>query len=284
MRIDAHHHLWPYRAADYPWISPQMPALRRDFLAADFSTLLAEEQMTGSVVVQARMDNRETDWLVSQAQELPGVHGVVGWMDPSRGQGEVEETLQHWDTQPRIRGARHLVQDEASPGEWLKQESLITGMGALQRRGYVWDLLITHRHLEEGKRFAARHDQHWIVLDHCAKPWLEKGASEWMRQVAPLAALPHVVCKISGLVTEAQDGRWSDEQLQPFIDGALALFGPQRLLFGSDWPVCLLASSHQRLHQFYRTALTALSVHEQRAIWGENAWRIYGLAECEYGS
>lgn len=143
---------------------------------------------------------------------------------------------------------------------------------------------MTHRELAAAAAFAGRHDQHWLVLDHFGKPDIARGARHWAQQIRPLAALPHVACKLSGLITEAPGGRWRAEELLPFFDAALEAFGPQRLMFGSDWPVCLLAGDYRQVVQLCERALSTLGAAEQAAIWGDTARRIYGLTESGYGS
>jgi L-fuconolactonase len=148
----------------------------------------------------------------------------------------------------------------------------------------VYEILVTHPHLAAAAAFAARHDEHWLVLDHLGKPDIARGVRHWAQQIRPLAALPHVACKLSGLITEAPGGRWRAEELLPFFDAALEAFGPERLMFGSDWPVCLLAGDYRQVVQLCERALSTLGAAEQAAIWGGTAWRIYGLTESGYGS
>lgn len=273
MRIDAHHHLWRYEAAHYPWIAETMTRLQRDYLPQDLAPLLAQHQLDGAIAVQARQSVAETQQLLQWAQQLPGTQ-VVGWIDVAAADLPAQlAALQH----PRLRGFRHLVQDERDPAAWLRQPRVTHGIGQLQQHGYVWEMLVTWRHLADATPFAARHDRHWLVLDHLGKPDIARGARAWGEQVAELAAMPHVVCKLSGLVTEAPHGQWSRAQLRPFIDEALARFGPARLMFGSDWPVCLLAAEYHEVAQLIDEATAALSADEQSAIWGNTAARVYGL-------
>lgn len=279
LRIDAHHHYWRYQPQDYPWIEADMTQLRRDFDPPQLLPLLAQHQLDGAVVVQARHDENETAWLVEQVSQTAGAFGVVGWLDITA--ADLEQKLMQWRGQ--LCGLRHQVQDEADPAAWLTREAVSRGMQQLQRQGYSWDLLVTHRHLAAAARFAARHDDHWLVLDHFGKPDIARGAARWAEQVRPLAALPHVVVKLSGLVTEAGREGWHLDQLLPFFDAALALFGPQRLMFGSDWPVCLLAAEYRQVYRLCETALAPLTAEERSAIWGGNACRVYGLTEAKSG-
>lgn len=273
MRIDAHHHYWRYDAASYPWIADSMTRLQQDFLPPDLAPLLAQHQLEGAIAVQARQCVAETQQLLQWAQALPATQ-VVGWIDVTAADlAQQLAALRH----PRLRGFRHLVQDESDPAGWLRQPRVAAGMRQLQAQDYVWEILVTWRHLVDATQFAARHDRHWLVLDHLGKPDIARGAQAWGEQVAELAAMPHVVCKLSGLVTEAPHGQWSRAQLRPFIDEALARFGPQRLMFGSDWPVCLLAAEYHAVTQLIDEVTAGLSPYEQRAIWGDTAAQVYGL-------
>lgn len=280
MRIDAHQHFWRYQPQEYGWISDQMAVLQRDFLPGDLWPLLQQQQIDGCIAVQARQSLDETLSLLAMADANPFITGVVGWVPlTSPVLADVLAPLQDF---PALRGVRHLVQDEPDPAAWLQQAALAPGMQLIQSRGYVYELLVTHRHLAEATTFAARYDRHWLVLDHLGKPDIARGAAHWARQIAPLAALPHVACKLSGLVTEAPGFRWSPALLRPFIEAALEAFGPDRLLAGSDWPVCLLAGEYADVTDLCEQALTALSDAERAAILGGNACRLYGLQEPDY--
>ena len=274
MRIDAHQHFWRYRAQDYPWISNDMERLQRDYLPTDLSPLLERQQLQGSIAVQARQCAQETTQLLQWAAQSPGDHAVVGWIDiTARDLPARLDAMQH----PQLRGFRHQVQDEYDPAAWLQQSAVSGGITRLQQQHYVWEMLVTWRHLPALTAFAAQHDRHWLVLDHLGKPDIRQGAQAWGEQIAGLAAMPHVVCKLSGLVTEAPQGQWQAEQLRPFIAEALERFGPQRLMFGSDWPVCLLAAEYHEVTQLTQQAIASLSPDEQTSIWGNTAAQVYQL-------
>lgn len=280
MRIDAHQHFWRYDAARYPWIATSMTRLQQDYLPEDLAPLLAQRQLQGSVAVQARQSVTETRQLLQWAQQQPATL-VVGWIDVTAADLAAQlSALAH----PLLRGFRHLVQDERDPGGWLQQPRVSSGLRQLQQQQYAWDMLVTWRHLPAATRFAAQHDDHWLVLDHLGKPDIARGAKAWGEQVAELAAMPHVVCKLSGLVTEVPDGQWNSALLRPFIDEALARFGPQRLMFGSDWPVCLLAAEYHAVAQLTDDAIAGLSADEQHAIWGNTAVQVYGPTGEKNGS
>lgn len=280
MRIDAHQHFWRYQPQAYGWISDRMDVLQRDFLPGDLLPLLQQQRIDGCIAVQARQSLDETQSLLAMADANPFIRGVVGWLPLTS--PVLAEVLAPLQDRPALRGVRHLVQDEPDPAAWLQQPALAGGMELIQSRGYVYELLVTHRHLAEATTFASRYDDHWLVLDHLGKPDIARGAAHWARQIAPLAALPHVACKLSGLVTEAPGFRWTPTLLRPFIDAALEAFGPDRLLAGSDWPVCLLAGEYAQVTELCEHALTALSDAERAAILGGNACRLYGLQEPDY--
>lgn len=274
MRIDAHQHYWRYNPLQYPWITEQLGRLKQDFLPGTLQPLLAGQQFEGSISVQACHSMVETQQLLRWAEEGDGVNAVVGWVDiQSSDLNHHLEMLKH----PLLKGFRHQVQDEADPAGWLYQPAVTQGIKRLQQQEYIWEILVTWRSLAATARFAGQHDNHWLVLDHLGKPDISRGAVEWGKQIAPLAALPHVVCKLSGLVTENPAERGNHELLRPFIEEALTRFGPSRLMFGSDWPVCLLAAEYDETCQLIHQEIQRLSPTEQDAIWGTTAARIYGL-------
>lgn len=278
-RIDAHQHYWHYLPQHYPWITPQMAVLQQDFGRAELEPLLQQQGFDAALVIQTRHSEQETEQLLAMVRPQGTVCGVVGWLDITA--ADLAERLAACG--PHLRGLRHLVQDEADPAAWLARQDVARGIRVLQHQGYSYDLLVTHRHLDAATQFATRHDDHWLVLDHFGKPDIASGARHWARQIRELAALPHVVCKLSGLITEAAAGQWQEQQLRPFFDVALEAFGPQRLMFGSDWPVCLLAGEYHQVYQLCEQAIVSLSPSQQAAIWGGTACQIYGLTESTHG-
>lgn len=274
MRIDAHQHYWCYSPQQYPWITERLGRLKQDFLPQALHPLLAEQQFDGSISVQARHSMTETQQLVRWAEERAGINAVVGWVDIQSPDLTAHlERLRH----PLLKGFRHQVQDEHDPSGWQHQPAVAKGIAHLQQQQYVWEMLVTWRDLPATARFAAQHDNHWLVLDHLGKPDIARGATEWGKQIAPLAALPHVVCKLSGLVTENPLMQGPHDVLRPFIEEALLRFGPSRLMFGSDWPVCLLAAEYDETCQLIHQEIQRLSPAEQDCIWGTTAASIYGL-------
>jgi L-fuconolactonase len=288
MKIDTHQHFWRYRAEEFPWIGEGMPLLRRDCLPADVEPALRAAGVDAVMAVQARTLAAETDFLLRVADNNPEVIGVVGWADLAA--PDLEHRLEQWSDHPAFKGLRHILQDEADVAAWVSHTGINRGVRALQQRGLVYDVLVFDHQLSSVTEFCARNDAHWLVLDHVGKPavrdWTRKTEvqSRWSRCIRELATLPHVVCKLSGLVTEAD---WSGHSgtspedariILSCFDQALEAFGPQRLMYGSDWPVCQLSSPYDVVHGLaHKWAQSRLTVQEQDAFWSGNAIRCYGL-------
>ena len=276
LRLDAHQHFWRYDAAGYPWIGRDMACLRRNFTPDDLRPLLDQAGLDGCIAVQAQASTSETDRLLLLAERYPWIRAVVGWVDLCA--DDLEQSLERWAQASVLRGFRHQLQDESAPAAFMQRPDFNRGLALLQRRGHVYEVLIKARDLKAATALCQRHDQHHLVLDHLAKPDVQaNNLREWAEQLAPLAALPHVSCKLSGLTTEADWQQWRSDQLTPYLDTALELFGPQRLMFGSDWPVCLLASDYSTTHTLVDNVLQHLSTAVQAAIWGANACAVYGI-------
>lgn len=288
MRIDTHQHYWHYRAAEFPWMGADMPALRRDCLPADVAPALQATQLDAVVAVQARAVARETDFLLDLAHQHPHIVGVVGWAD--LGAPDLSAQLQRWGQAPAFKGLRHLLQDEVDVEHWVQSPAIHAGLRALQHLGKVYEVLVFEHQIEAVQTLCRRHDRHWLILDHLGKPRLRDPAHDaraWRAQLHTLALAPHVLCKLSGLVTETSPAQrhgpdWPDAHaplLWDCLDVALEAFGPQRLLFGSDWPVCQLAAPLERVHAVVQAwANSRLSPSEQRALWHDNALRCYDLS------
>jgi L-fuconolactonase len=288
MKIDTHQHYWHYRAQEFPWISDAMPSLRRDFLPGHCESDMVAAGVGGVIAVQARTVREETDFLLKLAESHHEVLGVVGWADLSS--PDLDARLDEWTEHPPMCGVRHILQDEADVGAWLQNPRNSAGLEAVQRKGLVYDVLVFDHQMAGLAPFCAKHDGHWLVLDHLGKPAIRDWAtnaevpSRWMSSIRMLATLPHVMCKLSGLVTETN---WVQAHgLSPVdskiiwkcFDHALECFGPQRLMFGSDWPVCQLAAPYDVVHGVVnKWAKARLTMTEQEAFWAGNAIRCYGL-------
>ena len=275
MRIDAHHHLWHYSAEEYDWIDDGMGAIRRDFLPADLENTLKPLAIDGVVTVQARQTMRETRWLLGLSQKHTIIKGVVGWV-PLAGP-TIGEMLDELTQNRTLKGVRHVVQGEPDPA-FLEGKEFNAGVREVTTRGLVYDLLVSARQLAATINFVDRHPCQVFVLDHIAKPVVQGAPSTiWQRQISELARRPNVSCKFSGVVTEVPGWQWSQELIQPYFDVVLEAFGPRRLMFGSDWPVCLVAAEYAAWLSCVEQCATALSESERGRLFGGTAADVYRL-------
>jgi L-fuconolactonase len=275
MRIDAHHHFWRYDLTEYGWISDSMSVIRRDFMPADLEPETPAAGIDGVVTVQVRQTLDETRWLLELANEHDFIRGVVGWVplaDPAVG-----DHLDGLVGEPKLKGIRHIVQDEPDD-DFILRDDFNRGIAALKGYGLVYDILIYERQLPQATAFVDRHPQQVFVLDHLAKPRAKENELEpWRTNIRQLAERENVCCKLSGLVTEADWQHWTEPQLMPYLETVVEAFGPQRLMFGSDWPVCLLATTYRGWHDLVARFCSQLSVSEQSRIFGESAAEAYQL-------
>jgi L-fuconolactonase len=275
MRIDAHQHFWNYSAAEYPWIGAGLERLARDYLPPDLEPLLAAEGFEGSVAVQARQSVEESRWLLALAEAHPLVKGVVGWVDLRS--DRVGDDLRMVAAHPKFVGVRHVVQDEPDP-RFVLGEGFIRGLRQLRQHGLPYDLLLYPTQLPAAVELVALLPEQPFVVDHLAKPRIAASAIEgWGRDIRAIARHENVCCKVSGMVTEAARQGWKRADFTPYLDVVLEAFGPERLMFGSDWPVCLLAGEYADVATIPRDYFSRLSATEQRMIWGGTAARFYGL-------
>ena len=276
-RIDSHQHFWRYEPAEYAWIDDQMSTLRRDFLPPGLRPLLDAQRIDQCIAVQARTTEQETDFLLALADEHPWIVAVIGWVDLRS--DALQRRMDRWSGARKLAGFRHILQAEQIPPDG-PDAAFRRGVAMLQRKEFIYELLLRSPQLHAMAEFCRVHDSHWLVLDHLGKPNIrERGYAQWRRDVEPIAALPHVVCKVSGMVTEACDaeGTFSPEDLPVYLDAVLELFGPQRLMFGSDWPVCLLAAPYAQVAEIVERWAARLSPAERDALWGDTARRVYRL-------
>jgi L-fuconolactonase len=274
MRVDAHQHFWRYSSQEFDWIDDRMASIRRDFLPGDLMSLLRDSSIDATIAVQARQSMEETDWLLALADEHNWIAGVVGWIplaDPA-----IEETLQQFALKPKLKGVRHVLQGE--PDAYMSREDFNAGVAKLSQYDLTYDLLVLERQLPAAIAFVDRHPSQPIVLDHLAKPLIAMQEFEpWRTNIRELARRPHLCCKLSGMVTEADFADWTIDHLRPYVETAIEAFGPDRLLFGSDWPVCTVASSYSCWAATAAELLGGLSITERDAVFGSNATRFYGL-------
>jgi L-fuconolactonase len=277
--IDSHQHFWRYDPAQYPWIDDSMAALRRDFLPADLKPELETARIDSCIAVQARQSLEETRWLLELATANPFIAGVVGWVDLQA--EDVREQLESLCPSPKLVGVRHVVQSEADDG-FLLRPSFCRGISMLEDVELAYDILIYPRHLGVASEFVARFPRQRFVLDHMAKPDIRHGDIDaWERGIRALAVFPHVCCKVSGLITEADWARWTMADLRPYLDVVFDAFGPSRLMAGSDWPVCTVAGDYSRTMAVLAHYLSDKPERDRAAVMGGNAMRFYKTGELK---
>jgi L-fuconolactonase len=280
-RIDAHQHFWRLDRGDYGWLTPALGPIHRDFGPADLAPHLQRHGIGATILVQAAPTVAETDYLLGIAAATPFVAGVVGWVDLVA--PDALARILHLAADKRLVGIRPMVQDIADD-DWLLRDELAAALACLARHRLVFDALVLPRHLPRLAVVADRHPDLAIVIDHLAKPPVAAGGREpWARDIAALAGRPNVTCKLSGLVTEAAPN-WTAADLLPYAAHVLSCFGPDRVLWGSDWPVVNLAGGYSAWWQASETLLAALPAAQREAVFGDNARRVYlrdrGRAAC----
>lgn len=284
LTVDAHHHLWDRNQADfdYAWLdAPTHHPIAGSFLPPDLQSHSSEAKISHSVVVQTQHHLRENDWALSMAQRYPSIAGIVGWVDlQSAACSQQIAHLRHLS--PKFVGVRHVIQDEADD-QFLLRPALRHGFTALQDQHLTFDLLLYPKHLVHVPTVASTYPELRFVLNHLGKPAVQPAAEStaafaaWRESIDAIAACENVFCKLSGLVTEADWQGWTPAQLRPYLWQAIESFGPPRCMFGSDWPVCLLAATYNQVHQSVMQVVSELSPGEQAAIWGQTANQCYGL-------
>ncbi|WP_315759810.1 amidohydrolase family protein [Sphingomonas sp. Y38-1Y] len=275
MRIDAHHHLWTYDRQAFGWIDPNA-AIAHDYDTDDLTAALAERQIDAAIAVQARQTPLETQALLAAAADCPGIIAVVGWIDL-----KAPDVAEHIDAErtPRLVGYRHVVQDEPD-AEFLLDADFIRGVRAVAAAGLSYDLLVDHRQLAHVPAFLDRVGEGQFILDHAAKPSIAAGGWQpWADRLAAAAACPDLYCKVSGLVTEADHRNWRADQVERYLDHVFALFGPDRLIWGSDWPVCLLAAGYGAVYDLVADYVARHCPDQAAAIFGGNALSAYAIGE-----
>jgi len=276
MIIDSHHHFWKYTAGEYGWIDDAMKVIRRDFLTDDLRAEIRRAGVDGVVSVQARQTLEETRWLLDMAARNDFIRGVVGWVPlqlPTIG-NVLAEFSNHW----KLRAVRHVCQGE--PDGFMLGREFNGGIAMLREFGLVYDILVFERQLREAVRFVDMHPRQVFVLDHIAKPRIKANALDpWRDNIRELARRPNVYCKISGMVTEADFRHWSESQLVPYVEHVLEVFGPKRLMLGSDWPVCLVACDYAKWVGLVKSWISRLTSDEQARILGGTAIEAYGLKQ-----
>jgi L-fuconolactonase len=277
MIIDAHQHFWQLsQPFDYAWLNAEpLAPIRRDYLPVDLEPQLRRAGVDRTVLVQTQHNLAENRWALGLAEQHDFIAGVVGWVDLASEQ--CEDQLLEFREHPRFVGVRHITQDEPDD-DFIVRPDVLRGLRVLQRHGVPFDLLFYVKHLQHAATLARELPDLPLVIDHLAKPRIrEQVVDGWLEPLRAAARFPNVYCKLSGMVTEADWRNWKPADLRPYVESALDAFGPERLMFGSDWPVCELAGTYDQVHAALVEALGRLSDSECRAIFGETASRFYGL-------
>ena len=270
LMIDAHQHFWQLGRFDYPWMSKDLGILYRDYVPADLAPILKQNHITQTVLVQASNSVDETRWLLELADTNDFIAGVVGWVDLTSVNTQPSE-------HPKFKGVRHLVESEPND-DWLIQRSVLSGLQKLSARGLTYDLLVHTRHLKHVPLVAETCPDLKLVIDHLAKPPIARNEiTDWSEAMKPLANYSNIHCKLSGLVTEANWTSWKTDDLRPYVNHALEIFGPDRMMFGSDYPVCLLAASYDRVLDSFQEILNTLNDTDREKIFLTNAAKFYRL-------
>jgi L-fuconolactonase len=275
MRIDTHQHFWKFDPIRDSWITEEMQVIKRDFSPLDIQFVLERNGFGGSVAVQADQSKEETAYLVQLANDYPFIKGVVGWIDLQA--ADIRQQLDGYQSDTVIKGFRHIVEGEADP-DFLIRPAILNGLKALADYGYTYDLLIRPRHYAATLDCVQQNPNLQFVLDHIAKPPIKsKAFDEWATFIDALSAFPNVVCKVSGLATEADWEGWKLDDFKQYLEHIFARFGKERIMYGSDWPVCLLAASYEESIAIVEDKLGQFTAAEKNAFWAENAIRVYNI-------
>ncbi|TDU39492.1 L-fuconolactonase [Gelidibacter sediminis] len=276
MKIDAHQHFWYFNPQRDAWITDDMRVLKRDFLPEDLQPLLKQHQFDGCVAVQADTSEKETEFLLNLAEQHPFIKGVVGWLDLCS--DAIDERLAHFSTYKNLKGLRHIVQ--AEPNGYMLRKDFQRGISKLEKYNLTYDILIFPHQLEEAIALVNTFPNQKFILDHCAKPYIKDGKIKtWKRHIETLSGFENVACKVSGLTTEADWKHWDNTTIQPYLDVVFNAFGTKRTLFGSDWPVSVLAGTYAETVGLIEQYIAHFTETEQQQIMGLNAKTWYHLKD-----
>ncbi|GAB2806387.1 amidohydrolase family protein [Ferruginibacter profundus] len=271
-RIDSHQHFWQYDPVKHDWIDDAMAIIRKDFLPADLQPVLKQHHFNGCIAVQADQTESETDFLLALQKENNFIKGIVGWVDLQA--KNIKERLAYYKQFDAIKGFRHVLQGEAP--EFMLRQNFIHGIAALKEFDLTYDILIFPKHLPAAITLVQQFPEQKFVIDHIAKPYIKSGLiSEWKHAMRRMAQFSNVHCKISGMVTEANYLHWKKEQFTPYLDVVVEAFGTKRIMYGSDWPVCLVAASYKKMLNITAEYFAAFSANEQEDFFGNNAAAFY---------
>jgi len=275
MVIDSHQHFWIYEAEKHAWIDDNMKVIRKDFLPEDLKIIYQQNNIDGCVAVQADQTLAETDFLLDLAAKNDFIKGIVGWADLRA--TNIDEVLEKYSQFPKLKGFRHVVQGEADHNFMLRPDFL-NGIAALEKNNFTYDILIFPHQLGAALELVRRFPNQKFVIDHIAKPYIKDGFYDgWATSMKAIGEYQNVYCKLSGMTTEADYNNWTPEQIEPYMQLVLDAFGADRILFGSDWPVCLVAGNYTKTKELVTNFIAKLSPDEQAGIMGKNAIKFYNL-------
>jgi L-fuconolactonase len=275
MILDAHHHLWKFSEKDYGWMDDSMSVLKRDYLPSELEKEISKAGVTGTVVVQARQTVEETRWLLELADSHPFIKGVVGWIDLRS--PKLEHQLKEFAHHPKLVGVRHVIHDE-SDDDFMLRPAFVKGIERLEAFNLTYDLLLFPKHLARAIELASMFPNQRFVLDHISKPFIKSGIIKpWKDDIEALAAQPNVWCKISGMVTEASFDSWKYEDFVPYMKVVCDAFGNDRIMLGSDWPVCKLAGEYAEVMNIPYEFFGDLSEDDKKNVYSQNAIDCYQL-------
>lgn len=274
MKIDAHHHFWKFDPVRDAWIDDSMSILQKDFLPSDFIAILEQNLIDGTVAVQADQSDGETEFLLNLGEEHDFIKGVVGWIDLQA--DDLDMQLEKYGPNVKLKGFRHVAQSE--PNDFLARSSIDKGIKELTKAGYTYDILIFPQQLPAAIQLVKQNPNQLFVVDHMAKPLIkDQILSPWDKLIKEIAQYPNVYCKVSGLITEADWSEWKAPDLNYYLDIVFEAFGPERLMYGSDWPVCLLAGNYRQVVSTVKDYCSKLSADEKNMIFGQTAINFYKL-------
>lgn len=275
MNIDSHQHFWKYEPVKHSWIDDEMAVIRKDFMPSDLKEVYQENNIDGCVAVQADQTLAETDFLLDLATKNDFIKGIVGWVDFRA--DNIDEVLKHYSQFDKVKGFRHVVQGEADHN-FLLRPDFLNGIAKLEQYNFTYDILVFPHQLGSVLEFVKKFPNIKFVIDHIAKPYIKDGFYEgWALLMKEIATYPNVYCKLSGMITEADYKTWTYEQLIPYMELILSAFGADRILYGSDWPVCLVAGNYKKVRKITTDFIANLPIADQKAIMGLNAVKFYNL-------
>ena len=275
MIIDSHQHFWIYETEKHAWIDDEMKAIRKDFLPENLKSIYQENGIDGCVAVEADQTEAETIFLLDLADKNDFIKGVVGWLDLRA--SNIESVLEKYSRFPKLKGLRHLVQAEADHNFMLRP-AFLNGIAALEKHNLTYDILIFPHQLGAALELVRRFPNQKFVIDHIAKPYIKDGFYDgWATLMKAISSYSNVYCKLSGMITEADYNHWTPEQIEPYMQLVLDTFGTKRILFGSDWPVCLVAGNYTKTKELVTNFIAKLTLEDQAAIMGGNAMQFYNL-------